>query len=390
MRYVLQIGLAAGVFGSAACREAPAAPPPRPAKAGEATEPAVRVMAARARAGQLADARVAAGRIEPWQATLVVAQVGGTVVQRKADTGQRVHAGDVLYRLDSSRQRLAVEMARTALVGAEQDVAFLTTDLERKRQLAEKKALATLQVDAAAHQLERARIAADRAGVQLRTAERNLADTTLRAPHDGIANGRRADVGDTVGPGSPMLEIVDLSTVRVRIGLNGAEAARMVVGSGADVVIHDLGGEQVKASVRSIAPRSDPRTGLFEVELTTPNPEVQIRAGMVAEVVLPSTPTPEGAVLAPRAAIFRRHGEVSLFEVTATAPGDSSRLIGRVQRRNVVTGRSGETHVEVLRGVADGALIVTSGLHALADGTLVEAELAVPTAPATIAGDEGG
>jgi multidrug efflux system membrane fusion protein len=198
------------------------------------------------------------------------------------------------------------------------------------------------------------------------------------APIDGVVTRRLVDVGDTIGPGAPLLDLVDLSKIRVRVGLVGSEIGRLDQDVEALVTIEDLGGESTLARFAALAPAADPLTGLFDVEYHLDNIDGRIRGGMVATIALPLHKGGE-RVLIPRAALTRRAGKLAVF-VLVPAPiddrdGVSEGLERRiVELREVRVGAYGDREVEILAGVEPGEVLATSAQHALADAVLVEIE----------------
>ena len=361
----------------------PASPVPNPG------DGAIRVDGAVAREGRLDRKVTATGMTSPWRDANLRAEAGGRVLEVSVDNGDVVEAGALLVRVDASRQQLAVSGASARVDALEQDVELARTDFERKQGLVAKGSLPSAQLDAAEHTLERAEAALSGAKADLGSARRSSKDARLSAPIDGIVTRRLVDAGDTIAPGSPLLDLVDLSKIRVRVGLAGNEIGRLDQTEPAQVVIEDLGGEPVPARFAALAPAADPITGLFDVEYHLDNPEGSIRGGMVATVTLPLGQAPE-RVLVPRAALTRRDGKLAVFVLDELAetdaepgPEPATRADGRLRRvamlREVRIGAYGGDEVEILAGVRAGELVATSAQHALADAVVVE--LDPPEAP---------
>jgi RND family efflux transporter MFP subunit len=168
-------------------------------------------------------------------------------------------------------------------------------------------------------------------------------------------------VGDTVGAGAPLLDVIDLSSVRVRFGLAGAELSRLEQGRPIRLQISDLGGTFLEAEFASIAPAANSATGLFEVEYRAENPEGTARAGMVATAELPLGEGP-ARVVVPRAAVTRRAGRVCVFEISD----------GRAMIRPVRTGAYDGQSIEIVEGLEAGSVVAVGSLHTLAEGVIVE------------------
>lgn len=363
-----------------ACAEPGEAPAPSAALPNPGAG-AIRVDAAQARRGVLAREVTAMGMTSAWRDANLRAEVGGRVLEVTVDNGDVVEAGALLLRIDGSRQRLAVSGASARVDGLEHDVALAQTEYERKQGLVAKGSLAAAQLDGAKHALDRAEAALAGANAELGSARRASKDAKMIAPIDGVVTRRMVDMGDTIGAGSPLLDLVDLSKIRVRVGLAGSEIGRLDQDAEARVTIEDLGGESTLARFAALAPAADPVTGLFEVEYHLDNPEGRIRGGMVATISLPLRKGGE-RVLIPRAALTRRAGKLAVFVLLPLTPvpdrvadGVGDGLERRVvELREVRVGAYAEHDVEIIAGVEPGDVLAVSAQHALADAVLVEIE----------------
>lgn len=364
--------------GSLACAREDVAPPPEQALPDPGLG-AIRVEAGTARLGRIDRPLTATGMTAPWREANLRAEVGGRVLALEVDNGDLVAPGDRLLEVDGSRQRIAISGAGARIDALEQDLEFARDDLERKQGLFAKGSLPKVQLDASQLLVDRAESAIAGARIELGAARRSSKDTHVEAPIAGVVARRLVDLGDTIGPGAPLLDIVDLAKIRVRIGLSGSEIGRLDQQAPAELRIEDLGGEVVVGSFAAAAPSADPITGLFDVEYHVDNAKGSIRGGMVVTGVLPLRSAVE-RVLVPRAALTRRGGELVVFVLEPLEPGGTasdptSGMLRRVARERVVrTGSYGPSEVEVLEGLAAGALVACSGQHALAEGVLVEFE----------------
>ncbi len=359
MRRLAPWGLVFALCASA-CR-GDEGPPPSSAQVPNAGQIRISVASAQASMGQIEFAAASVGVVDAWQDADLRAEVGGRVRAVEVDNGDRVEVGELLVRIDVSRQAAAAAAARAQVEGLEEDLDFARSEAERKQRLLERGSVAPVTLDAAQHGVTKAESGLAAARAQLSSARRQVADGRIEAPIAGIVTQRMVDPGDTAVPGAPLLQIVDLSRLRVRVGVSGPELSGLTLGSQAEVRIEDLGGLALEAEVVSIAPAANPRTGLFDVELHAENPGAQVRAGMVASVRLQSAQR-EPRVLVPREAVTRRGGQTVVFQIVEEV----------VHIRPVRLGASGRDRIEILEGLEEGAEVATSALHALAEGVEVE------------------
>lgn len=340
-----------------------AAPVERPART------AVRVRVTKAQEGSVEQVCSVSGMVSAFRRVTVSAEVLGRLVKRQVEPGDEVEAGQVLALLDATRLRLAVEQASATLESRKIDLAEAVRNLERGDRLIDDDAISQSRHDSMRFSVQRAESALNLARVALRTARRNLADATVRAPFAGGIEEVHAAEGDHLAPGTPVATLVDLSRARVRAGVTAREAAHLAPGAIASIVFADLGGVAVEGEVRSIGRVADPATGTYPVELWVANADGRIRQGMVAQLELPLAGGQRWP-LVPRAALIRRDGGTAVFVV------DESAGEARAVMRQVRTGQSSQEQVEILDGVLVGEEVVVEGLFALRDGAPVAVEMA--------------
>lgn len=365
MRIVICFGIQLCVSASVlltGCQKAPAQSfEPAEGKAFEWKQPAIEVNTIHATEGTLERTVVLSGKVEPRQSTAMMAETAGVITKRYFEDGDVIKKGATLFRIDSSRQKLALESAEVALRAAVADHEWLTKDLARKEKLRKKGAVPSFEVDAAHHQVKRAEFGVEKARLGVNTAKRQLRDTEVKAPHRGFVHSRMCDVGDHVAPGRPLVELVDLSQIQVRIGVQGKESRFLKPGDGGSLRVPEAGVTELSATLIAVAPKSNPRTGLFDTTWRAENPEGHIRAGMIARVQVDGPATKSLKLILPRQSILKTDGASYVFLLKDNA----------AVRTPIETGAQNETHVEVLSGISPKDEVINSGLYSLSNGALV-------------------
>jgi RND family efflux transporter MFP subunit len=321
--------------GLAACgRHERAATPEAPA--GPAREVATAEVV---RAGGAAEVAVAAA-VQARRRAALAARVPASVTELPYREGEWVEAGAVVVRLDDAPQRAALAAAEAALRAAE-------ADAERAKALLEKGA-------ATPREVEQMTAAAGGALAQVTAARDQLSYTALRAPFAGRVAVRRANLGDVVNPGLPLIEIEGESGLELKASVEPAVAAALRPGARLRAVV-DGQAAPLAATVTAIAPSGDPTTHRFELKVDLPAAP-GLRAGLFARLLVPGT-TAESRLLVPAAALFERGGLTGVFVVAD----------GRARLRWVAPGtREGDT-VEIRAGLEPGERVVLRPAD-LADG----------------------
>jgi len=362
-RFVTRARLAVGWVGLGvllvACNDREASVgSPSPAQA----EVRVRVDASPATLGHADRTVSATGTVKPWRDVNLRSEVGGRVDEVAVDNGAEVEAGDLLLRVDGSRQSIAVAASDARLAASEDDVVRAKEHLDRMQTLRAARTVSAVQVEQAQHDYERAKAGQRAASADVRGARRQRRDTVVKAPIAGTVTRRSVDAGDTIGPGAPLLDLVDLTRVRITVGVSGRDLARLDRAATPTVRINDLGGQALEGvTIAALAPSANPVTGLFDVELHADNDGGEVRGGMIAAVDM-SLRAGDPQVLVLRDAITRRDGALAVFEI----------VDGHARLRPVTTGGYDARRIEIVDGLEPGAVVATSGLHTLADGVAVE------------------
>lgn len=335
------------------------------ADAPAAIEAPVRVRVEAAAVRPLAGVGELIGVVEPFASVVVAAETAARVEARHIERGERVEADALLYTLDGSRMRIEYRRAQASVEARERDRAMAELELERSAKLHARESISAAAHDRTSHAAESAAAAEELAAVSRRAASRSLRDTNIRAPFDGVVAEFHVERGDFVGPGAAVASIVDLSRVRLRVGLTAAELDSFELGARVPVRFADLGGRSVEAELRSVSPLADPRTGTYAAELWLDNHDGQLRQGMLGRVELGRAGAHHSVLGIPRAAVVRRGREFCVWVVEHD--GDSA----RVEPRPVILGRADASRVEVFDGLAPGDELVIEGMFALREGAAV-------------------
>jgi RND family efflux transporter MFP subunit len=321
------------------------ATPPTPSAA---TAPPVQVAAATARTAPIPIR--ASGRLASKAEIQLAFKIDGVVERIRVDEGDRVRRGEELARLNLAEISAQVMEAESALEKARRD-------LDRTRRL-HRDSVATLE------QLQDARTAVDVAAARLQSARFNRQYAVIEAPEAGRILRRRAEEGEYVGPGRPVLTLgaVGRGWV-VRAGLPAADIVRVAPGDSARVVFDAHPGRPVAARVTEIADAATPRTGTYEVELSLSAPEVALKSGFVGRVVLHPSGDP-ASVEIPAAALVAGTGQrgwVYRYDPTTQT----------VRRQPITVRRLLDRTVLVADGLSPGDSVVVRGAQRLADGDSV-------------------
>ncbi len=336
---------------------------------GSAAEPErlrtrLRVRVEPVRLARLAGSDRVTGTIRAFRRADVTAETQGRVISRGVEPGTRIEKGGLIIELESSRLQLELRRTEASLRAVQTVLSHAEREFARAEQLRAQNALSTQKYDDLRNAVERAGDELALAKVARDTARRNLQDTRISAPFDGMVDSLAVNTGDFVAPGTPVATVVDLSRVRIFAGVTAQEAARLSPGMPARVSVADLGGKIFDVALKSVSRVAASSDGTYQIELWMDDPEGRMRDGLVAKIDLPD-PDETPKLLAPRSALLRRDGHPEVFVVAR----DGDEFVARARRLR--TGRSQGEFVEILEGLSEGDQVVYAGHFALEDGAVV-------------------
>jgi multidrug efflux system membrane fusion protein len=318
-----------------------AAPPGAAQQAAPAAEPTP-VVAIRSVAQPYLDQLVLRGRTEADRRVDVRAEISGLVASTPIRKGAVVAAGDTLCRLDPGERpaNLAEAKANLRQSEVEYDAALR---LAEKGFTSETEALTReAQLEAARAKLLRARIDMDR--------------LEIVAPFDGALETDTAELGALLQPGSICASLIALDPIALVGFAAERDVDRLKVGAPARARL--VTGRSVEGRIRFVARSADAETRTYRVEVAAPNPDLEIRDGMTAEILIGLDSEP--AHFAPQSAL--------------TLDG-----AGRLGVRLAQDGRARFAPVEILADAPDGVWL--SGLPEEADIIVVGQEFVADGSP---------
>jgi multidrug efflux system membrane fusion protein len=316
--------------------------------------------------------------IEPGTRVDVAFRVGGYVTSIAALGGRLVQDGDsVTEGMVLASVRLAdydekVNQARAQLAEARAARDAATAAVGRAEALFAARSLTRPELDQARSTLAAidARIAGATALVS--DAELARADTSIRAPMSGVILKRLVEVGALVGPGMPGFVIADTRTVKVVVGVADTLLASFPLGATETVRTDALPGRRFEGRVTKVSPTADPRSRLFDVEVTLANGDGALKPGMVAAVqvarVAGVTPPVGEALVLPLSAVVRPPGERDGYAVYVLREQDG---VSTAQLRRVTLGELLGNDITVVDGLTGGERVIVQGATIVTDGDRV-------------------
>ena len=313
------------------------------------------------------------GTVQSRVPVTVSAKITGILEKLYVDQGENVKKGQLLAELDSAELRAREAAARSALKRAERDLARAQADLvksesnlalaqinyQRDGELVKpgyiskaafdttKTALRVAESDVAANQavVKAFEAAVNQAESETHAAEALSGYTRILAPMDGVVTVRKAEIGDTISPGSPIFQMVDYQ-IWAASWIDETKIAQLREGQKASIRLRS--GRVFQGEVARLNKEADTVTRELEVDVkfdSLPNPLV---IGEETEVDIDTSR--QTAPVVPLSAILERNASKGVMVVTN----------GRAGFRTVVIGLQDGRRVAVLDGLREGDMVIVN------------------------------
>lgn len=289
-------------------------------------------------------------------------RVAGKIVQRQAELGQRVKAGDVLAQLDPRDYQLAADSARAQLASATTQRDLAAADYKRYQTLKDQNFISGAELERRDATLKAAQAALDQALAQLSSQGNQATYTRLVADVSGVVTGIEAEPGQVVAAGTPVVRIAQDGPRDVVFAVPEDKVAQIAVGS--DVAVRGWsGGPEMAGKVREVAASADAATRTFQVKVAIEGKDVPALGATV--YAQPKVLGHAGvvAIKLPTSAL-RQEGQA-----TAVWVYDAASSTVKSQVVQIATADGNEA--VVAGGLTPGMQVVSTGVHVLSPGQKV-------------------
>ena len=312
------------------------------------------------------------GALKAVNSAIVKARVPGELQGLTVREGDRVEAGQVIARVESTEYADRVRQAQQQADAAKAQVEIAQRQVDNNAALVRQGFISKTAADNSLASLNTAQANHRAAQAGIDVLRKSLADTVLRAPISGQVSQRLAQPGERVAPEARIVEIVDLSRLELEASISPADSVAVRVGQQALLRIEGVA-QPVAATVARINPSAQPGSRSVLIYLTVAA-QPGLRQGLFAQGQL-ATET-QRALAVPLNAV-RTDKPLPYVQVVE---GD------RIAHRTVQTGVRGQVDGELwvaVQGVADGVRVLRGAAGVVREGTQVK--LAAPVAPASAA-----
>jgi membrane fusion protein (multidrug efflux system) len=287
------------------------------------------------------------GTFEPNRETRLSAEVQGKVNRVLVENGSLVREGQVLIQQDDALLQLQLKSAQVQIGGLE-------ADLKRYRILVENDAIQGIQ-------LEKTELALESAQIQISTLKEQISKSSIRAPFDGVVTAKLTEVGDFAAPGKPLLQVTDISKLKLTIQVPEQDLKLFEQGKEYQIQIPGLS-QEANGKVNMVGSRGNAGNS-FPVEIIISNTAKQeIKAGMFGELKM-KTEAGQTGILISAGAILGSDLSPQVYLVKD----------GKAVLQNIQIGKRLQDQVLVSSGLREGDILIVGGLINVFEGANVTA-----------------
>ena len=266
----------------------------------------------------------------------VASDGSGKLVKLYVEEGDVVSAGQPIAKLDDEMILLQIQSAQLNLDNLKNDNARYAS-LKRDNVIASAEA-------------EKIELAVKTTEVQLKQFQKQLRSTSIVAPYSGVVTKKMVDLGSMIGPGTPIVELTDISALKLTISVPERDVLKFTKGQTIDANVDVYGDADFKGKISQIAVQADASHN-FKIQATVQNNSTnRIMAGMYGSVSLTNSKSTT-ALSVPRKALIGSSKKPQVYVIRN----------GKAVLTSFNAGTSDGDYIEVISGLTKADQIVTKG-----------------------------
>jgi HlyD family secretion protein len=320
------------------------------------------------------------GSYEQAQASYETTTAAGLpeeIRKAEADAQQAQQTLDAQEKVFESRQQL---FTQGALPRKELDQSRVDVTQARNQAAITKKHLDTLMAVGKQQELKSAAGQLESAKGKYLGAEAQLGYSEIRSPMDGVITDRPLYPGEMAAAGTPLLTVMDVSSVIAKAHIPQNDAALLKVGDKGSMTVAGIE-EPIEGRVTVVSPALDPNSTTVEVWLEAKNPKHELKPGTSVQLSLTAQTVKDALVVPANSVITTPEGATAVMLAGAD---------GRAHQKAVRLGIRNGDDVQIVEGLTDADKVVSTGAYGLPDKTKIKIEAAEAPAEGSPQGSKEG
>jgi len=290
----------------------------------------------------------------------IIPMIPGKVTYAGYSVGDAVASGATLFRVDTSSLETSLKSAEASLAIAQLGYDSAKKTYDNNFVLFEEGIISEADMDKIIYAYDSAEANINALHIQIESIQKSISDCTVTAPMSGVITARNIEVGGFATQSLPSYTIMDLSSVKVEVGISEQMVNSVSVGDEVSVKMTAVSAQPLTGIVSTINPAAN-HTGTYTVDIRLNNSDGLIKSGMLAEVRF-TTEISEDTLILSQNTVISKDGEIYVFILN----DDNT-----VKKVSVVTGIETGENIEIVSGLSEGDLVITRGQSYLTDGERV-------------------
>ncbi len=298
-------------------------------------------------------------------------RVGGKLLQRQAEAGQRVKAGQLLAQIDAQDYQLGAQAAQAQVSAAQTQRDLALADFKRFEALKNQNFISGAELERRESALKAAEASLTQAKAQAQAQSNQAAYAQLLATASGVVTAVDAEVGQVVSAGQPVVRLAHDGPRDAVFSVSEQTLMALKVGQVMRATLQSTG-QPLKGQVRELGASADPVTRTYTVKLALDASE-RLPLGATVNVLAADLPGSQAAVIKLPTSALRQEGAGTVVWVL-----DEASMTVKAQPVQVATVDGNE--VVIAAGLTPGQKVVSAGVHVLTPGQKVSVYGAAPAA----------
>ncbi|ODB84146.1 efflux transporter periplasmic adaptor subunit [Candidatus Thiodiazotropha endoloripes] len=292
----------------------------------------------------------ATGSLVAVQGVTVSAELGGKINQIAFKSGDRVKAGDLLVRLDTTAEEAQLRSAEAA-------AKLARINLDRNRGLRANKTVSQSDLDTSEATYKQAT-------AQVENVKATIAKKTLRAPFSGQLGLRQVNLGQIIEQGTPVVTLQTIDPIYADFSLPQQRFSSVAVGNQVSITTDAAEDKSFSGKIIAINPEIDQATRTVRIRSTLSNQEELLRPGMFANVEVIMPQQDDVLAIPATSVLYAPYGD-TVFVIDTTKDEATGEKQKTLRQQIIRLGQTRGDYVSVVSGLEEGETVVTSGVFKL-------------------------
>lgn len=309
------------------------------------------------RRGSITRSLTVVGTLAASNTVTMKAQVRGLISKVYVQGGEEVSKGDLLFEVDDRSFKAQLKEAQALL-------ALTEAEFNRAKQLSDKNF-------GAIKNLDKARAEYLRAQAQVEKAQKDLDDSKIIAPFEGIVSLHKISEGTPISNDLDLLTITDIDPIKVDFKVPAKYIPYLSLGQKLKLEVDSYPGKKFEGTIEGIDALVDASVQSIAIKGTLENPKGLLKPGMFVRVNL-TVGSKDNSLIAPEEAVVEAGDQTFVWKVIEHPNHPGLYVVFRVP---IITGLQENDRVEIKRGLFEDDIVVTVGYHKVSDGVPVRFDL---------------